>query len=159
MTFPKKTVLIIVIVCTLVIAGAPLVMQRYRSWQFSKSLESIQQNELALEAAQYETAMKDTYGGKTPKETLDLFIAAVEKKDYELASKYFVIDQQAVQLNEFKKGSEADKINYLKILRSLKEEGFSDDKQQFTMRASMAGPDFFAQFLVYPNGIWKIVKI
>ncbi len=30
----------------------------------------------------------DTYGGKTPQETLDMFIAALEKNDIELASKY-----------------------------------------------------------------------
>ncbi|MBI4114441.1 MAG: hypothetical protein HY445_01210 [Candidatus Niyogibacteria bacterium] len=40
---------------------------------------------------QYEN---DTYGGKTPEETLALFIDALEKGDIELASKYFVIDKQ-----------------------------------------------------------------
>ena len=41
----------------------------------------------------YQDALKaDTYGGKTPKETLDLFIAALEKEDVDLASKYFMLD-------------------------------------------------------------------
>jgi hypothetical protein len=44
----------------------------------------------ALEAA-YKA---DTYGGATPEETLKLFIDALEKKDYELASKYFVVEEQ-----------------------------------------------------------------
>lgn len=40
----------------------------------------------------YETAMtNDTYGGKTPQETLDLFIAALKQGDVDLASKYFVL--------------------------------------------------------------------
>lgn len=43
----------------------------------------------------YEEAMKqDTYGGKTPEETLALFIQALEKEDVDLASKYFLIDSQ-----------------------------------------------------------------
>jgi predicted outer membrane lipoprotein len=41
----------------------------------------------------YDEAMKaDTYGGKTPEETLTLFIDALEKEDIDLASKYFVLN-------------------------------------------------------------------
>jgi len=35
---------------------------------------------------------QDTYGGKTPQETLDMFINALEKGDIELAAKYFALD-------------------------------------------------------------------
>lgn len=38
---------------------------------------------------------KDTYGGKTPEETYQLFLQALEKQDIELASKYFVREKQA----------------------------------------------------------------
>lgn len=42
----------------------------------------------------YDEAMAaDTYGGKTPEETLALFIDALEKEDIDLASKYFMIDE------------------------------------------------------------------
>jgi hypothetical protein len=41
----------------------------------------------------YEEAMKaDTYGGKTPEETLQMFIDALKKEDIELASKYFALN-------------------------------------------------------------------
>lgn len=41
----------------------------------------------------YTEAMKaDIYGGKTPEETLKMFIEALEKGDIELASKYFALD-------------------------------------------------------------------
>jgi hypothetical protein len=41
----------------------------------------------------YEEAMKaDTYGGKTPEETLQMFIDALKKEDVELASKYFALN-------------------------------------------------------------------
>jgi len=49
--------------------------QKYLDWQKS-----------------YEAAMTaDTYGGKTPQETLDMFIDVLKKGDIELASKYFLL--------------------------------------------------------------------
>lgn len=46
--------------------------------------------------ADYVAAMTaDTYGGKTPQETLDLFVAALRSGDVELASKYFLLDENA----------------------------------------------------------------
>ncbi|TSC89618.1 MAG: hypothetical protein G01um10143_108 [Parcubacteria group bacterium Gr01-1014_3] len=52
-------------------------------------VEQIEKAEKAYIAAM--TA--DTYGGKTPKETLDLFVAALKKGDIDLASKYFLLDE------------------------------------------------------------------
>lgn len=43
----------------------------------------------------------DTYGGDTPEETLRLFVEALEAKDYELAAKYFVPENQAENLSNF----------------------------------------------------------
>lgn len=41
----------------------------------------------------YEEAMRaDTYGGKTPEETLRLFVEALERNDLELAAKYFMLE-------------------------------------------------------------------
>lgn len=41
----------------------------------------------------YEKAMReDVYGGKTPEETLQMFIEALKKNDVELASKYFALE-------------------------------------------------------------------
>lgn len=41
----------------------------------------------------YEEVMTaDTYGGKTPEETLSLFIDALKKEDVDLAGKYFMVD-------------------------------------------------------------------
>jgi hypothetical protein len=37
---------------------------------------------------------KDTYGGKTPQETYQMFLNALKAKDIELASKYFVLEEQ-----------------------------------------------------------------
>ena len=48
----------------------------------------------ALRRQAEEQLRNDRYGGKTPEETFDMFIAALEKEDIELASKYFVIQKQ-----------------------------------------------------------------
>src|SRR3989338_5875636 len=45
------------------------------------------------EKAYVEAMTADTYGGKTPQETLDLFVDALKKGDIELASKYFLLDE------------------------------------------------------------------
>ena len=45
--------------------------------------------------ANYDKAMReDTYGGKTPQETLDMFIAALRAGDVELAGKYFMLNEE-----------------------------------------------------------------
>lgn len=45
------------------------------------------------EQAYIEAMTADTYGGKTPQETLDLFVEALRVEDIELASKYFLLDE------------------------------------------------------------------
>lgn len=48
--------------------------------------------ELRVEYLRIENLQKnDTYGGKTPEETLDLYIKALKASDIELASKYYEI--------------------------------------------------------------------
>lgn len=62
--------------------------------------------------ADYVAAMTaDTYGGKTPQETLDLFVAALHSGDVELASKYFLIRE------------EVPREEWVKYLSSVKEKG------------------------------------
>ena len=61
----------------------------------------------AAERRYVETMTADTYGGKTPQETLDLFVAALKKGDLDLASKYFILethenDQNYLTWNAFR---------------------------------------------------------
>ena len=58
----------------------------WKWWQRMKNEAANFEKEIADKKAKI---VADTYGGKTPQETLDMFISAVEKGDYELASKYF----------------------------------------------------------------------
>lgn len=52
-----------------------------------------------------EEAMRnDTYGGKTPQETLDLFIEVLRKEDIELAFKYFAIEGNGERDSKWREG-------------------------------------------------------
>lgn len=51
------------------------------------------------EKAYVEAMTADTYGGKTPQETLDMFVDALKKGDVELASKYFLLDTDSSKEN------------------------------------------------------------
>lgn len=50
---------------------------------------------------------EDTYGGKTPEETFDMFLDALKKEDVELASKYFAVRKQDEYKEKFEKMQEA----------------------------------------------------
>ena len=54
---------------------------------------------------------EDTYGGKTPEETLRLFIDALKVGDIELASKYFIPEKQEEWLDNIKKVQKKDHLN------------------------------------------------
>jgi hypothetical protein len=69
----------------LVVAGGYLIWSRYFKYDPVRAYEK-------AEKAYVEAMTADTYGGKTPQETLDLFVAALRAGDVELASKYFMLD-------------------------------------------------------------------
>src|SRR3989338_9713139 len=74
--------------------GGFFVWERYLSPQAKLNLEAQANYQKYLDwEDNYEKAMReDTYGGKTPQETLDMFVAALRAGDVELASKYFMLD-------------------------------------------------------------------
>lgn len=75
----------------------------------------------------YEKAMtEDTYGGKTPEETLQMFIDALKKGDVELASKYFVLREDG-----------KPDAKWLNLLIKIKNDGnlqkMSEDLQKYNL--------------------------
>ena len=75
----------------------PVLMDKFESWQ----------------ARQNDPSYKDTYGGQTPEETYDLFLAALKNEDVELASKYFILEDQeswTLTLNQFKEDGFLEEI-------------------------------------------------
>lgn len=95
--------------------GLPIIKQKIGEKQVENLAEALKK----IEEEDYKLALADTYGGKTPQETLDMFIEAVEKGDYELASKYFVIPKQEEELNSLNNSDLANIKNMISILKKL----------------------------------------
>ena len=124
-----------------------------KQWQeIKKSAEAFQKAEQEL----YQKMMADTYGGKTPQETLELFIAAVEKGDYELASRYFVKSKQEEELRALQAAEKADIDNVIKLMKETENDSgsYSADRKTFIVRKPI-----LTEYTFYPSGIWKIVEI
>src|SRR3989344_5515424 len=111
--------LIAVIVGVFVLANVGLwLWQKYDLWQGQKRVQQMAEGLKRIEQEDYARAMADTYGGKTPQETLQMYIDAVEKGDYELASKYFIGDKQEEELKSSNEMSEERIKKYINILKN-----------------------------------------
>ena len=150
----KLTILFVIGVLVLLILSS-YGYQKYDDWKFNKELK-----ELTEEANK--PYLEDVYGGKTPRETLELFIAAVEKEDFELASKYFVLDKQEEWGNGLINAKEKNNLIWLieelrKINNSL---DYVDPTAQLNGRELYTvGEKMLVTFIKYPQGIWKIQEI
>jgi hypothetical protein len=122
-----------------------------------------QASDAALEALKktadenYQKALADTYGGKTPQETLAMYIAAVEKGDYVLASKYFVVEKQEEEKSMLVETNAKGNIDFLlnSLMTEKKSAGyFSTSRNRYTIEKPI-----FIEFTLYPTGIWKIIEI
>jgi len=75
----------------------------------------------------------DAYGGKTPEETFDLYLAALKKGDLELASRYFVVERRKIITDDLLEMETKNQIaDYIKELDSISRQGWvkkeNDDK-------------------------------
>lgn len=99
----------------LLILGGFFGYQNYWSSEARENaqLEKQYQNYLNWEKGYKEALKNDTFGGKTPQETLDMFVAALRAGDTELASKYFVL----------KDGKEDSRLEWKKVMDDQKNQG------------------------------------
>ncbi len=125
----KKIIIAICVLVLILAAGGWLVYQYvypdYQFWKFKQAYDKMMQG--------YEDMLKnDTYGGKTPQETYNLFIEALKRGDTDSASKYFYWERQVAQkekLDELKAKGELEKyIADLPKWSQLKEEECWDKK-------------------------------
>jgi hypothetical protein len=79
--------------------------------QTEKNMRLLEQ----MEKKYIQAMTADTYGGKTPKETLDMFVDALRKGDVELASKYVKLEDDLTR------------DTTVATLSQMKEKGFLDD--------------------------------
>ena len=67
-----------------VLNGMPYINSLRAKWEYQRLVDKMER-----------PYREDTYGGKTPEETYDMFLVALRNEDTTLASKYFVVDEQA----------------------------------------------------------------
>ena len=130
-------------------------LSKYGEWSLERNIKKIIENE-------NRPYLEDTYGGKTPKETLELFIAAVEKEDFDLASKYFILSKQGEWRSALLEANRNEKLHAL--MQEIKEANNSLDKESpiwekqdsyvYITKNSVA-----FEFIKYPRDIWKIKEI
>ncbi|MFA6407252.1 MAG: hypothetical protein WCV80_00910 [Candidatus Paceibacterota bacterium] len=144
--------LTIVILSIVALLGLSKYERYLSSKQVNKMANALQQ----LEKQDYDAAMADTVGGKTPQETLSMYIAAVEKGDYSLASKYFIGSKQEQELKSFEKAPKENLITYIAVLKEVITRGgeYSFDRKEFSFDG-----DILVRMKLYPNGIWKIIEM
>jgi len=117
----------------------------------------------------YEKAMsEDTYGGKTPEETLNMFIDALKKGDVELASRYFMLEDDGILDHKWEdaliKAKDENKlseiINTLLQTKSDPQATISKDYYVFSARDKNGKviADIDLRFNKYSN-VWKIESI
>lgn len=128
----------------------------FRQWQGEKAVEELVGRLERIKQEDYQKAMADTYGGRIPQETLLMYIDAVEKRNYELASKYFIEKYQDKELKSLQNSSEENiRIMIVQLREVLKNEGsFSWDRTGFAIRKPI-----LVDFILYSNNVWKIVRI
>ncbi len=117
----------------------------------------------------YEEAMRnDTYGGKTPQETLNLFISALEKEDVELASRYFILRSDGTSdmqlLGNIKTAKDNGEliiiINKLKKAEPYKKDIAYETDYKFVVFDDNKEVDVYIdmKFNKY-SGVWKIESL
>lgn len=128
----------------------------YKGWQSRQAVERLAETLKQAEEKDYSARMADTYGGKTPQETLKMYIDAVGRGNYELASKYFIQDYQDRELKSLQNSPAKNTEEILVLLQqSLDSPGsYSWDKKQYGIEEPLS-----VDFRLYPNGIWKIIAI
>ncbi len=110
-------------------------------------------------SAEYTT---DRYGGPTPASTIDLLASALEKKDLELASKYFMPDKQAVMRARFEEGKVNNTLEgFISLLRGPKagSEPFAGT-YQYSIKVADDGIPFLIDLVKNPaTHVWKVEEL
>jgi len=127
----------------------------------TKKVQQLAEDLKKEEEEKYQRLMADIYGGKTPQETLKMYIDAVQKGDYELASKYFIESKREKELKSF----EGATPEFIKKYISLLNEALKSNNGYFSPKEIPGAKEFYidnpiyVRMVLYPNGIWKIIEI
>lgn len=159
-----------------VFGGGLFVWGRY----FSPEAKSLRETEKSYQKyldweKEFERLMReDTYGGKTPEETLTMFVDALKKGDVELASKYFAYETGGPDAFNRKKWLEAlstakqegGLTNLTETLKQVRPVGYSDSYTWYKKSFSFESLDdkgvvkvFVELVFNHLSSVWKIESL
>jgi len=104
----KKSIILVAVFIFLAIFGWFIwqyLYPSYQMWRIGEGNKKFEQGFMAM-------LKNDTYGGKTPEETYNLYVEALKRSDTEAASRYFYWERQVAQktkLDELITKGELDK--------------------------------------------------
>jgi hypothetical protein len=152
-----------------IVGGGYFVWERYFSPQAKLNRETQKNYEKYLEwQKNYEKAMQeDAYGGKTPEETLKMFIEALKKEDVEMASRYFMlredenINNEIINnLNNFKNNQKLSDIISIVSIAKFDEKSSSEDTKWFTVKNDKGLVEYSIILKLNKySGVWKIESL
>ena len=137
----------------------------YENYKVKEAL--IRESEKQLQAYEeyIDIYRKDTYGGKVPQETLDLFVKALEVEDIDLASKYFMPDDSGSRKeweDALKEARNAGRLeNTINLVKRAKASNSSIDPNRFATfitRDSNGEMEAYIE-LVFNGNVWKIESL
>lgn len=101
------------------------------------------------------------FGGKTPQETLKLFIAALEKNDLILAVKYFIPENREIESDDLTKLYETHLLgDLIKDLKSVKSgKSLNDSHYRFEVLDETGQTATELEFIKNQSGFWKIISL
>jgi FtsZ-interacting cell division protein ZipA len=117
--------------------------------KFADAVKQLQQDDA-------DASTLDTYGGKTPQETLQMYITALQSHDFALAAKYFINDNQAKEAVKWNDVPESRIISIIADLSTTLKGKEDCDAQR--SECVFHNP-ILVDLRVYPNGIWKLIEI
>ena len=109
-----------------------------------------------------EAYRNDAYGGDTPEETLNLFIAALKAGDTDLAAKYFLLEEQERMKKELKQGIQSGGVGAFLQSFSIEKRGSKSSDSRYTFRAhdKETNADFIVDLIQSPyTKKWKIESL
>ena len=152
-----------------------LVLAGYWLWNNRLSPEAKESREMQANydraiahQQQLEEAMRnDTYGGKTPEETLQLFTEALRKNDIELAYKYFILEENGERDPKWREGliktKDAGKLQEVADSLSGAEPDLTgrayENDYKFSVYKNNEFEGYIDMELNQYSGVWKIESL
>ncbi len=128
-------------------------LARYERYTGEQQVKRLADAARQAEKDDYAASMTDTYGGKTPKETIQLYISALEKRDFTLATQYFIGDS-ATRASMSLRGTPDARL--IEIIADLKKALSEQEQCDAKMTECSFNYPISIDLKLYPNGIWKL---